>query len=202
MDENKDITINDFVLEHKNFMSKEWCETAIKYFEQMNTAGFSYKRLVSKDIKDDTSIDFPGIVEKNLFTIDLKPSVDLSKEFIDKFFEIYNTFYAKKYSVLQTGVEHGITSIKIQKTIPGEAYHVWHYESTNRDFQQRLSTFILYLNDVEDGGETEFLYYPRRIKPECGKLIIWPAGFPHTHRGNQPLSGEKYVLTGWLEFNK
>ena len=90
MDKNKDITISDFVLEYKNFMSKEWCENAIKYFEQMNTAGFSYKRLVTKDTKDDTSIDFPGIVEKNLFTIDLKPSVNLSQEFINKFFEIYN----------------------------------------------------------------------------------------------------------------
>ena len=62
-------------------------------------------------------------------------------------------------------------------------------------------TFILYLNDIEEGGETEFLYYSKRIKAEKGKLIMWPAGFTHTHRGNPPLTDVKYILTGWLEFD-
>jgi len=60
--------------------------------------------------------------------------------------------------------------------------------------------FILYLNDVADGGETEFLYYPRRIKPKTGKLVLFPGGYTHTHRGNPPLLGTKYILTGWVEF--
>jgi hypothetical protein len=59
--------------------------------------------------------------------------------------------------------------------------------------------FILYLNDVEDGGETEFLYYHKRIKPKQGTLILFPAGYTHTHRGNPPLKGSKYILTGWVE---
>jgi hypothetical protein len=59
---------------------------------------------------------------------------------------------------------------------------------------------MLYLNDVEDGGETEFLYQRMRVKPKQGTLLIWPAGFTHTHRGNPPLSNNKYVITGWSEF--
>jgi hypothetical protein len=60
-------------------------------------------------------------------------------------------------------------------------------------------TFILYLNDIDEGGETEFLYYPKRVKAKQGRLILWPAGFTHTHRGNPPLSNTKYVMTGWIE---
>jgi len=58
----------------------------------------------------------------------------------------------------------------------------------------------LYLNDVEEGGETEFLYVKRRVSAKKGRFVLWPAGFTHTHRGNPPLSGEKYIMTGWVEF--
>ena len=58
----------------------------------------------------------------------------------------------------------------------------------------------MYLNDVEEGGETEFLYQSRRVKPKRGRLAIWPAQFTHMHRGNPPLSGDKYVITGWVEY--
>jgi hypothetical protein len=53
---------------------------------------------------------------------------------------------------------------------------------------------------VEEGGETEFLYLSQRVKPKTGRLVIFPSGYVHTHRGNPPLSGEKYIMTGWIEF--
>ena len=58
---------------------------------------------------------------------------------------------------------------------------------------------MLYLNDVDDGGETEFLHQSKRVKPEEGTFLIWPAGFTHMHRGNPPLKGEKYIVTSWVE---
>ena len=56
----------------------------------------------------------------------------------------------------------------------------------------------IYLNDVKEGGETEFLHFSKRVKPKTGRIVIWPAGFPYVHRGNPPLSGEKYILTSWM----
>ena len=56
---------------------------------------------------------------------------------------------------------------------------------------------MVYLNDDFKGGETEFLYYKRREQPEKGKLLLWPAGYTHTHRGGMVLEGNKYVITGW-----
>ena len=58
---------------------------------------------------------------------------------------------------------------------------------------------MMYLNTVEEGGETEFLYLAKRFKPVRGRVLIWPAGFTHVHRGNPPLTGEKYIATSWLE---
>jgi hypothetical protein len=65
----------------------------------------------------------------------------------------------------------------------------------------RICSWGVYLNTVEQGGETEFLYYPKRIKPTTGTLILWPAGYTHAHRGNPPISNTKYILTGWVEMS-
>lgn len=89
------------------------------------------------------------------------------------------------------------TRQKLQKTKTGGGYHVWHCEKSVLDSSERVLVWSIYLNDVEEGGETEFLYQSKRIKAEKGKILIFPASFTHTHRGNPPLSGDKYILTGW-----
>jgi hypothetical protein len=59
---------------------------------------------------------------------------------------------------------------------------------------------MLYLNTVTEGGETEFLYQSKRVKAEKGTIVLCPTGFTHTHRGNPPLTGTKYLMNTWLEF--
>jgi len=90
--------------------------------------------------------------------------------------------------------------IKVQKTLPGEGYHMFHMEqdATRVEYMARILVYSLYLNDIEKGGETEFLHQHIRLKPKKGTLCIFPAGFTHVHRGNPPLLGEKYITTGWL----
>jgi len=89
--------------------------------------------------------------------------------------------------------------LNLQKTVPTQGYHEWHCEQGGQGNNQRLLATMLYLNDVEEGGETEFLYQSKRYKPTKGTFLVWPAGFTHTHRGNAPLSGEKYIATSWVE---
>tara|TARA_R110002073_G_scaffold147486_1_gene300232 strand:+ start:90 stop:683 length:594 start_codon:yes stop_codon:yes gene_type:complete len=89
------------------------------------------------------------------------------------------------------------TRQKLQKTKKAGGYHMWHHEHADIESLHRVLTWSIYLNDVEEGGETEFLYQSQRIKARKGKIVIFPAGFTHTHRGNPPLSGDKYILTGW-----
>ena len=55
----------------------------------------------------------------------------------------------------------------------------------------------IYLNEDFEGGETEFLYFNKRIKPKQGRLVIFPAAFTHTHRGNPPIGGTKYLASTW-----
>lgn len=89
--------------------------------------------------------------------------------------------------------------LKAQLTRKGQGYHAWHFESSTFFNAKRVLAWSIYLNDDYQGGELEFLYYARRIKLGEGDVVIFPAAFTHTHRGNMVLSGEKLLLTGWYE---
>lgn len=191
-----DYTLGNFIGIFKNAFTKEFCEQIIKQYEDMVESGHGQTRFDSENAartwKDDTQVFADDI--------DYIPLRKGTKEFNELFWNKYFPIYEQEYSVLKTSGRHTNYSFKIQKTKVGGGYHVWHYESANREHSSRLLTWILYLNDVHEGGETEFLYQHMRVKPEQGTLVIWPAAFTHTHRGNPPLSNEKYIVTGWTEF--
>jgi hypothetical protein len=187
--------VNNFVGIFKNAFTKEFCEQIIKQYENMVEAGHGQTRFdseeASRTYKDDTQLFSDDI--------DYIPLRKGKREFNEIFWGKYFPIYEQEYSALKESGRHCNYNFKIQKTKIGGGYHVWHYESATRQDCQRLLTWILYLNDVNEGGETEFLYQHMRVKPEQGTLVIWPAAFTHTHRGNPPLSNEKYIVTGWTE---
>ena len=88
----------------------------------------------------------------------------------------------------------------LQKTEPTQGYHLFHAENVNWNLSSRTMAWMVYLNDVEEGGETEFLYQKLKVKPKKGTVLIWPGGYTHLHRGNPPMS-DKYIATGWYQGN-
>jgi carbamoyltransferase len=98
-------------------------------------------------------------------------------------------------------------AINLQKYQAGHGgYPRWHSETFPLDGScetlHRLLFFTFYLTDVSEGGETEFLFQRRKVTPVAGTLLIAPAGFTHTHRGNTPLDRDKYIATSWFLFQR
>ncbi|UGB37871.1 2OG-Fe(II) oxygenase [Frateuria soli] len=85
-------------------------------------------------------------------------------------------------------------------------YPYWHCELYPRDPHaetlHRHLLWTLYLNEGFGGGETEFLYQRRSIEPRTGALLLAPAAFTHTHRGNRPRGGDKVIATSWVLFQR
>lgn len=189
---NKDIAVFDGV------MTAEECQVLIDHYEKMAGLNLSYSRLQIGDApahrKNDSAV---FVLEQQ--SLRFTPDTSFITFFMERFWSCYNQ-YIEHYSILSEASKHQVRMMKLQKTLPGQGYHIWHFESDSLERAGRVLSWGLYLNTIEQGGETEFLYQGIRIPAIQGTLVIWPAGFTHTHRGNPPLSGEKYLLTGWVEF--
>jgi hypothetical protein len=95
--------------------------------------------------------------------------------------------------------------INIQRYVGGRGgYPRWHSEIypvlDAGESLHRVLLWTIYLNDAFEEGETEFFYQRRKIRPKTGSLLLAPASFTHTHRGNRPLGGDKYIATSWINF--
>jgi hypothetical protein len=190
--------MDDFVGVYENALTAEACDSIISYFQELDKLNLAFSRRDLKDadphLKEDRSV-FP-MSAKEIYLRQTTPVLNL---FMESFVSCWDQ-YTKRYSLLKTGIKFQIQSIRIQNTPIGGGYHTWHWESNNYTLSPRFISFMTYLNDVEEGGETEFLYLHKRFYPKKGTTLIWPSGFTHTHRGNPPLSNDKWILTGWLYF--
>ena len=97
--------------------------------------------------------------------------------------------------------------INLQKYVAGQGgYPYWHCEQypkrDNGEALHRAVLWTIYLNDGFEAGETEFLYQQRKVAPRTGSLLIAPTGFTHTHRGNRPQGGDKYIATSWILYQR
>jgi hypothetical protein len=151
-------------------------------------------KIVDKNIKESTNVDFPPNSTENCFRNYIK---ELQKS-VDDY--ISNFQWCNKGSPW-TIVEH----TTIQKYGPGGGFKDWHYERFNASdpIVRRHLVFMTYLNDVSDHGETEFYYQELLLKPKKGLTVIWPADWTYTHRGVPSPTQDKYIITGWLNlFNR
>jgi hypothetical protein len=99
-------------------------------------------------------------------------------------------------------------TINLQKYFGDKGgYPYWHCElhpspEDQGESLHRVVLWTIYLNENFSEGETEFLYQRRKIVPKTGALLIAPTAFTHTHRGNMPKGGDKYIATGWVLFRR
>ncbi len=192
----------DFITVYKDVMSPEECDKIIDHYNKVDSQCLVRDRKSTDGapsyFKDTDTYFVSGTSTSNEIVSNL--DVWILRRYKEAVQQCYN-HYSEQYGIISSLARHGVSgTLKIQKTVPSTGYHVWHCEHGRIQAGNRLLLAILYLNDVEEGGETEFLYQSLRIKPERGTLIFCPSGFTHTHRGNPPLSGEKYIISNWIEF--
>lgn len=180
-----------FIFEKHNTLADDLCNEMIQRFEKQTEEQYQGRigQIVTKDnsIKKTTDLVVSGKdhwkdIDQALF----RSMAEAIKEFRETFPYFKGPFKDMGYG--------------IQRYNPGEFYH-WHIDGGSHDFSQRQLVALWYLNDVPGpGGETEFLFQDVKIKPEKGKLLLFPPFWTHEHRAVTLNTGVKYIATTWIVF--
>jgi hypothetical protein len=200
-----------FIRQYKNQFPDELCEKLINILEDgisknVSHAGTAGRNESDSKLKDSTDLD-------------LKPGIDLEGVNIELFREIYHFLYGpvgnyiNSYIVSPAGEKNYIDNIedildtfvliqaprlKVYRS-PDQGYHAWHQDwGLLPEQARRLIVGMVYLNDVEEGGETGFYHQGLKIKAEKGKLVIFPPYFTHMHKGFRPISNDKYICNFYI----
>ena len=190
-----------------NNLEKNFCDNLIEKFENAENkqpgcvGGRREKSRVNKSVKN--TLDLLITIDKDWKNEDMILCESLKngiKQYIYKITEKLDIKYSdigifsKPYKINDIGYQ-------IQKYEYNKGFFNYHNDFVySQKDGVRVITFIWYLNDVEEGGETEFIN-GRLIKPKKGSLLLFPSDWTYMHKGNMPLSSDKYICTGWLYIN-
>lgn len=162
------------------------CDKIVENFEDLRKITNydelrGYHRLSNKDLDDDILKEYMDAVN------------DAFKSYIDTY----------EWANIMTTDWSFFPPFNIQRYDPGDAYSPTHIEEggPRKGKIQRKMAFTTYLNDIEEGGETEFILQGVKVKPKKGLTIIWPAGWTHPHHGLPAPNEVKYIATGWAGYH-
>jgi Rps23 Pro-64 3,4-dihydroxylase Tpa1-like proline 4-hydroxylase len=193
---------NGLLYINENSLSKEFCNDMIKIFEvdTRRYAGVTASGM-NTDIKDSTDLVISNFSHSAPWDIFLKT---LKTELQHNVMEYTNKLTSNCGSSTRDISLFGcpklhIPSMQMQKYDANIGKYIYHndYQCNFNKKDMRQITFMWYINDVEEGGETEF-WKDQKIKPTAGKLVLFPAHWTFPHRALVPISGNKYIITGWI----
>ena len=178
----------NFIEIYDDALPSENCDKLIEYFNNNSqTEGRVGNKRLDPDCKKSTELDQACFSLHPLVNKLVAPTL---REYTDK--------YVEKYTQLKRmnewGIDDAFTLIKFEGE--EEGYKFWHTEH-GITYPDRILVWMFYLNDAQSG--TQFYNYPN-IESKKGRLVIWPAGWTHYHKGVIPNKGIKYIMSGWYSF--
>ena len=181
-----------FIYEIRNALSGELCRDMIRRFEantdQQYAGRIGQGQSEESSVKKTTDLRISGRADWK--DVDQTLMQSLTKHF-NEIGQAFPFFAANSFKDI---------GYNMQRYQPGEYYH-WHVDGGPGEFSQRQLVAIWYLNDVAGpGGETEFALQEVAIKPEEGKLVLFPPFWTHIHRAVTMEKGIKYIATTWICF--
>jgi len=213
----KDYKLSELVGVYDDVVPKEICERAIKYFEECDELGHTTKGsagfdgYVNKSVKDSTDLQLLlHLYRSPLLQISHKPEEykEIALTLFNAFKHIPRQYILSLCEKMDGKVEDlysthmlKLTSMQVQRYKPNQSgYPAVHVENTGVNAALRLLAPIIYLNDVDEGGETEILLAGKKVKPKAGRMLVIPAGIPFWHCGHPSPKTTKYIVTSWVEF--
>lgn len=184
-----------------NVLLPEECEKIIKLFEKHRQHHYIGKTLGDELLykaKHTNELNITSLSKENQEVSELdnllysKLQIYLER-YVSKIHEDVRSSSVNFNNIIDTGYQ-------IQKYKKNKGYYVNHVDShiyNNKCIHNRIITYIWYLNDISEGGETNFVKN-FKIKPVAGRLLLFPSTWSYPHAGLIPISSDKYIITGWI----
>jgi len=189
----KELKPNSFIFAFDNALPDFLCDNMVERFEQYTEE--QYEGRVGSGVGENLS---------------LKKTTDLVVSGKEHWKDVDNNLFRslglavrefqKEYAFFRNMQQFKDMGYNLQRYQAGEYYH-WHVDADNPQLASRQLVALWYLNNIEgQGGETEFIYQDVRVRPEKGKLILFPPFWTHQHRAVTLKQGVKYIATTWITF--
>lgn len=192
--------MSDSFIFGKKVLSSEQCKSIIDFYHSSiihQHPGFSGAECrVNEHIKMSTDLNCE--LDPDLQKYEDSDIIDTIR---DGLFKTVSEYVWNRYPFLDQYVNSWMvdSSFNIQCYYPGQGYYGLHCENASKN-NDRFLAWMIYLNDVDDGGGTEFTNQKIRLKAREGVCYVWPAGWTHMHRGIVSKTQTKYIATGWYSY--
>lgn len=136
------------------------------------------------------------------------PSKEIVSESIELDGIIFNSLGSviKQYIAEYSGMDSWVrgmrdTSYLVQVYKRGEGFYKPHVDAAPwLGYPQSLRALacVMYLNTVDEGGETEFTEHGLKVSPKQGTMLMFPACWTHPHAARIPISGDKWIISTFV----
>jgi hypothetical protein len=179
-----------FIRMYRDSFSRELCEEVIRRFEADER----------KHTSTTATRDKPRLRTGTMLQIgdlpDWKDIADAYSAALEKNLQAY----AQAFPTLQqlvSGPATKRTPPLLERIEPGQGFGM-HIDASVAGTHDRMVAVLMYLKDVEQGGETQFPFQSIQIRPRAGMMLLFPPYWTHPHQGVSPVSGLKYNLTSYV----
>ena len=197
---------------YDDVVSKEMCNETIDMFEKIKK-GFDPK---NPDKAPDPRYEHPYFGDVKTGKKSFEEICLDRAEFVEEWQDVKKHFLTtcQKY-FLQFMKDDNNEKHHMPLLIDTENVHLKKYRANNEDIfknhcdviqtgptSKRFLVFIMYLSDVEEGGETSIPRYNIKCKPKAGRLLMFPPYWTHPHQGEKVIKGTKYIMMTYLHIGK
>jgi hypothetical protein len=183
-------TLKDYIRVYDNALDGSFCAKLIEGFEQMT----ELQRLNGRGVR--AGLDNSAWTEMNVGALADKAFLGFFMAQMDTYLERYNAEVPLTIPVPSRPKTDRLTLKRYRPRI--EEFEP-HFDSID-DYSGRYMVFLWYLNNVEQGGETEFCDLDVKVAPRTGRLLMFPPYWMFQHAGRPPISGDKYILSTYMMF--
>jgi len=186
----------EFIWEYENVTSKEECSHILSLIRNSKL----YDQVIEKKehrskVRNNSSINVTQAAQYD-------KHMNAADYLIHKLFSSVHQHYLnhnKSYFALSTAQYLcNMTCSYTYRTYDESDYYDWHIDSS--ETSRLLLSYILYLNDDFDGGNTLFLHQRKKVVPKVGSMLCFPCDFQTVHKSSPIRRGRKDIIWTCMEY--